>query len=225
MNSQPEFQSTTALTPLPKSAAAATRMSGERLLARHDRHLEPEPAPSPGPTCSIAPRDRRELHRRAEARSVRPARRRTRCVASGPDASRSGARAGPGRSSGFSRMRSAGRPRDLGAVGHDRRFDELHLLARAHRARPHLERAERDRAQQLDRERGRPASAGPGSWRSMARARSAAGAPPCCAFGSHGPRASSVATKRSPSGRRRRDGRRSRECHRASLRARRATSA
>ena len=33
---------------------------------------------------------------------------------------------------------------------------------------------------------------GPGSWRSIARASSAAGAPPCCAFGSHGPRASSV---------------------------------
>ena len=29
MNSQPAFQSTTELTPLPKSAAAATRISGE----------------------------------------------------------------------------------------------------------------------------------------------------------------------------------------------------
>ena len=41
--------------------------------------------------------------------------------------------------------------------------------------------------------------AGPGSWRSTARASSAAGAPPCIACGDHGPRASPVGTARSPS--------------------------
>ena len=41
--------------------------------------------------------------------------------------------------------------------------------------------------------------ASPPSKRSTRRASSAAGAPPCCASGDHGPRASSVGTKRSPS--------------------------
>ena len=165
MNIQPAFQSTTALTPLPKSAAAATRMSGEvsspATIGTRSRNQTVA-----RPTCSMPPRDGRDLHRARRSSSVRPARTRT--------APRLRARSRAGRRLG-SRPGSVERPSRGSASPVARATSvpsatidasiELHLLARPHRAGPHVERAERDRSQQLDRE--------PGDVRRRARARAA----------------------------------------------------
>ena len=128
MKSHPSSQSTTELIPLPKSAAAATRCSGETASPattgrRSRNHAVPGPA-TPG-----APTDGDDVHGVGEARVGHPLEGHARpSVVSGrepvvrprPAGQRELLRADP----------QTGGPGDLGPVGEQPRLDQLHLLAR-----------------------------------------------------------------------------------------------
>ena len=184
--------------PLPKSAAAATRMSGGRLLARDDRHAAAGTRPPPGRATPSTPWARTDLHRPAEAR--RPY----------SSSNVSGGRVGPGHEAlGRAPAGTGGRGRGCASAvarttsvssANSDALDELHLLPGPHHvaSRPRSGTSGTGRSSSIVSRAtcvaGRARTARP------RRASSAAGAPPCCAFGSHGPRASSVGTNRSPSG-------------------------
>ena len=202
-----------ALTPLPKSAVAARRASGARLLARQQRVAQAHPHP-PGPERAGVvepahlhrawPRSsRRRVVGAARARTAEPRccalaprprpRARTRRV--GPRPAAAPARAPPRTRSALARQISSSPDRSASA--------RPRAPARAARGARCASRASAARAGSGAGTRSpgaRSRSSAPGCRRSKAAAISAAGAPPCSARGSHGPRACSVGAKRSSVG-------------------------
>ena len=189
--------------PLPKSAAAARRWSGEAPRRRPAGRVG-ETRRVAGPSCAKLPATEPDVHR--VGREHGPP--------GPPDevGRRSSTEAGPG---GGEPAAGCPRPqRDL-RDGPSARAPEparcrpasttepsSSATLRARRGRSRVEPRARRAAPgaRTRRSRGRARARIGGSSRSNARMSSAAGAPPCCASGSHGPRASSVPRSRGPSG-------------------------
>ena len=149
-----------ALTPLPKSAVAASRASGRRLLAGQQRMAQAHPHASRTERARLA--EPAHLHRRAgKARLGRAVEREAHRLAARRRRHRRGvpARQRPRRAA-ADRARPARAARWRGTIVLARRAqlgrELLHAAARPHDARRQRQRGERDRAQELE---GEPADA------------------------------------------------------------------
>ncbi len=195
-----DTKSSSADTPLPKSATAAARCHGEG--SSPEDHRAPQPEPHRGRAHVVgATADEPHLHPLV--------------VEGGQFTDDHGGGGDPvGRSGGvvlghrrlhppvIGGPADAERPRPghLDSVGLDHRVDELHLATGFGQRAGEAERGVMGTGRSSSRvTRVSWKSSSPG-WDSAARATKAATGPPCSAFGDHGPRARSVGTSRGPSG-------------------------
>ena len=193
-----------ALTPLPKSAVAARRVSGVSGSPGQQRVAQAHPHPPRAKRPRVV--EPAHLHRRRgearvarvvqrEAHGLAAGRRRHRRVRLGPSPGRRGSRQPPG--TGLHAQRARADDRLLARQQLGRQL--LHAPAGAHDARAQRQRGERNRAQELETEARDAQLRARLQPLECRRSSAPPGAPPCSACGSHGPRACSVGTKRSPS--------------------------
>ena len=134
MKRQPSIRESVQLTPLPKSAAAATRASGDGCLARDQRHAKPDPVGG-GPGTLEAPSDEAVLDAVVVEGGVADGRRPGRLARDA--ALRRRGRPGRAHVRGHRQRRATDaepdRPGDLDVAGVQRRAQELHLPPRGAR--------------------------------------------------------------------------------------------
>ena len=187
-------QESTALMPLPKSPAAASPLQRADRLAGHDADAEAKPRRRRARAGERPPRRTGSPSRRSRTSAARSGARMSFARPCRPGAADRWPRSASGLSAGRAPVaRAPGPPRRR----RDRRSAPSSSWTRRPRRttwRPTVELARAAPGAATRRSRGRAAALGRRAAARTRRTSSAAGAPPCWAFGSQGPRASSVAS-------------------------------